>query len=116
MTDVEAAVGAGGAHKGLRKTRSSGLRKAKTMSERPTIKPGDWIRIGSVDCVVSLVRPHNDEWGDCEVVFDPKKPTNADVKWMGEVWQFVEKNDLGGYADKYNRLRHYVEILKRGRP
>jgi hypothetical protein len=50
------------------------------------------------------------------VVFDPKKPTNADVKWMGEVWQFVEENDLGGYADKYNRLRHYVEILKRGRP
>jgi hypothetical protein len=86
------------------------------MSERPPIKPGDWIRIGSVDCVVSLVRPHNDEWGDCEVVFDPKKPTNADVKWMGEAWQFVEKNDFGGYADKYNRLRHYVEILKRGRP
>ena len=32
------------------------------MSERPPIKPGDWIRIGSVDCVVSLVRPHNDEF------------------------------------------------------
>ena len=61
------------------------------MADRPAVKPGDWIRIGSVDCVVSTVRPPNDEWGDCEVAFDPEKPTNADVKWTGDAWQFVEK-------------------------
>ena len=86
------------------------------MAGRPAIKLGDWIRIGSVDCVVSTVRPPNDEWGDCEVVFDPQKPTNADVKWTGDAWQFVEKSDFGGYADKYQRLRPYVAILKTWRP
>ena len=85
------------------------------MTERPHINPGDWIRVGSLDCVVSMVRPPDHSFGDCEVVFDPSKPTNRDVEWTGDAWRFVETGDFGGYADKYERLSAYVQTLKRGR-
>jgi hypothetical protein len=87
------------------------------MTDRPSVSLGDWIRVGSHDCVVSYLTPSNDPLGDCdcEVVFNSSKPTNRDVKWTGDSWQFVERPDYGGYADKYDRLRQYVRILKSGR-
>jgi len=81
------------------------------MSNRPEIKPGDWIFVGSTSCVVANVR----DSGECEVVFNSSKPTNREAFWNGESWAFVESGDYGGYADKYNRLNPYVQILKRGR-
>jgi hypothetical protein len=85
------------------------------MSDRPSIKPGDWITVGKTSCVVANVREHGNPFGDCEVVFNPLKPANGDVSWSGTEWCFVEKGDYGGYADGYSRLSHYVAILKRGR-
>jgi hypothetical protein len=87
----------------------------RIMAPRPNIKPGDWIRIAATDAVISIVRPENDPFGDCEVVFDPSKPTNTDVRWSGDKWEFVKRGDYGGCAEKYDRLRHYVWQLKRGR-
>lgn len=83
------------------------------MSDRPDIKPGDWIEIEGVDCVVCVVREHLDAFGDCEVVFDPAKPTNRDVIWNDEEWRFMETGDYGGYAEKYERLRPFVLQLIR---
>jgi hypothetical protein len=82
------------------------------MAPRPQVNLGDWIRIGSTSAVVSMIRESGDPFGDCEVVFNPSKPTNCDVRWTGEKWEFVESGDYGGYADKYDRLRPYVSILK----
>jgi hypothetical protein len=83
-----------------------------TMTDRPKVSPADWIYIGKLAAVVAVVRPVGDPLGDCEVVFDPKKPTNRDVKWTGERWEFVESGDYGGDADKYQRLAPYVARLK----
>jgi hypothetical protein len=85
------------------------------MASRPDIKPGDWITIGGTNCVVSIVRGAGDPMGDCEVVFNPQKPTNHDAVWTGENWDFAKQGDFGGYADKYPRLQPYVEQLKGGR-
>ena len=85
------------------------------MTSRPSIKPGDWIEVGNSDCVVCDVREPNHVFGDCEVVLTPSKPANRDVQWVDGKWKFVESGDFGGYADKYPRLRQYVQILKRGK-
>jgi len=82
------------------------------MSERPPIRPGDWIIIGRADCVVSRVYPPGDPSGDCEVVHNPAKPSNDDAFWDGEKWQF--KPGASGYAGKYERLNSFVRTLKRG--
>lgn len=82
------------------------------MTRRPDIKPTDWIQVGLIDCVVARVRPLNHAAGDCEVVFNPVKPTNLNVRWSGESWEFVESGDFGGYADKQKDLLPYVQILK----
>lgn len=83
------------------------------MAGQPSIKEGDWIRVGSIDCVVSRVWPST-ILGDCEVVLNPSKPTNLDAKWTGEHWEFVQGGDYGGDADKHDRLRPYLRILKSG--
>ena len=85
------------------------------MSDRPEIKVKEWMRVGNRDCVVVKVRSPGHDFGDCEVVFDPSKPTNADVVWDGDEWRFVESGDYGGYADRSSRLTDYVHILKSGR-
>ena len=84
------------------------------MSERPSIKPGDSIYIGgnNLAAIVAVVRAAGDRHGDCEVVFSPDKPTNRDVRWTGESWEFVPSGDYGGYASKYSRLATYVSLLQ----
>jgi hypothetical protein len=79
------------------------------------VKLGTWISVEGIDCVVSRLRSRNACAGDCEVVFNPSKPINIDVRWTGGAWEFVKAGDFGGYADKYDRLRQYVAILKGGR-
>jgi hypothetical protein len=85
------------------------------VADRPTVKLGDWITVESADCVVSRLRARNNVSGDCEVVFNPPRPINVDVKWTGEAWEFVKTGSFGSYADRYGRLRPYVAILKRPR-
>ena len=58
------------------------------MADRPPIAHGCWIKIASADCVVSKVRAEGDPTGDCEVVFDPKRPTSRDALWNGSAWEF----------------------------
>lgn len=88
------------------------------MPDRPRIKSADWIRIGQTDCVVVQVHEGGDVgalFGHCEVVFNPDKPTNRQVHWDGEKWEFVEAGDYGGYAENSRRLSKFIQILKRGR-
>ena len=85
------------------------------MAERPDIKPGDWIRIGKTDCVVTGVfEEPGDPMRDCEVVFNPQEPTNRDAQWNGDDWEFVG-TEIGGRADHYKRLSEFVSLLKRGK-
>ncbi len=86
------------------------------MAERPSVKSGDWIKIGNLDCVVADVRQPEfvAALGDIEVVFDPRKPTNRDAEWNGEAWVFCKRPDFGGYADRYSRLAWVVGILRAG--
>lgn len=85
------------------------------MAIRHYISPGDWIRIGRIDCVVSRVWPAGNVSGDCEVVFNPGKPMHNNAYWTGDQWDFVKSGELGGYAEKHARLRTFVETLKAGR-
>jgi hypothetical protein len=85
------------------------------MTNCPSVKLGAWISVEGIDCVVSRLRPRSASAGDCEVVFNPSKPINVDVRWTGEAWEFVKVDGFGGYANKYNRLQQYVAILKSGR-
>lgn len=82
------------------------------MSEAPKIKPGDWITVGTISCVVSIVYPPNSDSGVCLAVFDKNKPTTHDVDWDGEKWFFPKRPDFGGYGRSDNP---YVQQLKRGR-
>ena len=84
------------------------------MSERPEIRLGQWIAIGQVRAVVSTIHEQPLGFGDCEVVFNPQKPTNRDVEWRDGVWRFVDSPDFGGYAESSDRLRRFVTILKAG--
>ncbi len=83
------------------------------MIEQPKIKPGDWIYVGQIHCVVANVYEPDNTSGNIEVVFNPDKPTNRDVNWNGNEWEFSPSSDFGGYADQYPRLNYYVRILKR---
>src|SRR5262245_595888 len=66
--------------------RATFLSLQKSMTHRPPVKVGDWIRVRRVDCVVSRLRPTNDPWGNCEAVFNPSEPTKADARWTGATW------------------------------
>ena len=82
----------------------------------PQVQVGDWVSVEGFEGVVSMVRSVGGLSGECEVVCNPDKPANRNVKWSGGVWRFVMGNeDFGGYADKSARLKPFVEQLKRGR-
>jgi hypothetical protein len=51
-----------------------------------------------------------------EVVYldDRDRAINEDVRRSGGGWEFAVSGPCGGYADKYDRLREYVGILRRG--
>lgn len=84
--------------------------------EQPEISPGQWIRIGAktdpgVSAVVCNVREDA-----VEIVYmdQRKQAINEDVRWLDDHWEFANSGAVGGYADKYERLRDYVAILRRG--
>lgn len=82
------------------------------MSEHPEIKSGDWITVGEIDCVVSVVYPKDSPSGVCLAVFNKQKPTTHDVGWDGSKWVFPQRPDYGGYGRDDDP---YVQQLKRGR-
>ena len=82
--------------------------------DKPNVSPGDWVRIGSLDAVVSQV--YTDYNFDIEVVFisgGSSKTTNNDAKWVNDHWEL--DTAPGGYADNYSRLAQFRAILHRGR-
>lgn len=83
------------------------------MTAQPPIALGDWIEVGSTDCVVMNIYKAESSSGVCQVVFNKKKPTTHDVDWDGTKWFFPERPDYGGYGRDGNK---FVEILKRGKP
>ena len=89
------------------------------MSNMPEVKPGDWISFPSgLHAVICNVRSpeHREHSGDAEIVYlDYRdRAINTNVRWTETGWTFLDQVD-GGYADKYQRLREYVQILRRGR-
>ena len=84
------------------------------MEHRPNIAPYDEIIVGNQRCIVAVVREPGHSSGDCEVVFNARKPTNRDARWTDGQWAFVESGDYGGYADKYDRLSGFVAKLRGG--
>lgn len=56
--------------------------------------------------------------GDIEVVYidDRDRAINEGAIWVDGVWKFKNPGASGaGYADRYDRLREYVNILRSGR-
>lgn len=81
------------------------------------VKPGDWIKIGeNLDALVVQIYEKKN-FGDIEVVYlDYRdKAINDDVIWTGEKWEFTHTGASGGYADKYDRLKEFVSILRQGK-
>lgn len=84
------------------------------MSDMPVVKLGDWIRLGTnLDAVVCQIY-ENHALGDIEVVYldSRSRAINVDAVWEDDHWDFKYEGPSGGYADKYNRLRRYVSILR----
>ena len=86
-----------------------------TVIEKPTVKVNDWIVVGKIDCLVSKIYDKSYPFGSCEVVCNPHKPTNHDVRWNGKAWAFKETGDYGGYADRNPELSEFVLRLKKGK-
>lgn len=90
------------------------------MSQIPEIKPGQWISIGenSIKAVVCNVFDSSNAFGErLEVVYldSRNRAINEDVIWSGEIWRFKNSGPDGGYADRSQRLRRYVGILRNKR-
>ena len=85
--------------------------------ERPVVSPGTWIRIGARSNSGRSAVTCNVRDDAVEVVYlnDKSEAINEDVRWSGESWEFASFGAVGGYADRYDRLRDYVAILRRGR-
>ena len=87
-------------------------------SNIPEINVYDWLTVGEIDCVVSQVRINSvpkelaNKIGHCTVVFNEKKPTTHAVYWNGEIWDWCETGDYGGYAQESDPA---VQQLKKGR-
>ncbi len=87
------------------------------MPDIPKISAGDFIYIGeqkSLKAVISSVDTANDPRVDCEAVYISRnnKAINVDLKWNGEFWDYSFEQPDGGYADRNERLRPYVQMLR----
>lgn len=90
------------------------------MSDKPAVKPGDWITFGngplSKSAVVCAVY-QDASLGDIEVVYldDRDRAINEEMVWKNNKWEFKYSGPNGGYADKSDRLGGFVLQLRRGR-
>ena len=85
------------------------------MNDAPKVKPGDWIKVGSVDGVVIEARDIDMVAADVHVVCNPDRPAVYKVNWNGESWEF-EHPMRGSYADHTPGAEPFADILKRGSP
>jgi hypothetical protein len=85
----------------------------RPMSNAPEVGPGDWIKVGSIDGVVTDVR--SPVGAELSVVCNPDRPAVYPVNWDGEAWTFSHPM-RGGYAEHSPDVGPHVEALKRGLP
>ena len=87
------------------------------MSEKPTVKPGDWITFGNNISAVVCTVYEDTSLGDIEMVHIDRRDRaiNDDMVWQDGKWEFKSPNGGGGgYADKYSRLAQFVAQARRG--
>ena len=84
------------------------------MTDAPQVKAGDWITVGSIDCVVSNVRGVEPMAGDLEALCNADQPSAYQVNWEDEAWTFAHPM-RGIVAAHAPRLDPYVAILRKGR-
>lgn len=80
--------------------------------DKPLVRPGEWIKVGGNDCVVTHVYEDDSQPETGMLVFNPKKPTTHEFRWDGDHWVFSDSPDYGGYARESDP---YVRQLKRGK-
>jgi hypothetical protein len=85
------------------------------MSDAPQVKPGDWIKIGSMDAVVCTIRGVDPQAVDLAAVCNPERPAVYQVNWNGQGWEFVHPM-RGVYAEHAAGVEPFVQALKRGWP
>ena len=90
------------------------------MTKRPDVKPRDWITIDAqpvvIDAIVCSVSSTAEDVVEAVYLDYRDRAINEDIRWTGESWEFLHSGAHGGYADKYDRLREHVGLLRRGRP
>jgi len=96
-----------------------------TMPENlKNLQPGEWISVGNaiikkqaVVCRAITAPELKKIEGDFEVVYldDRNRAINTGVIWQEDHWGFKNSGCGGGYADRYDRLRNYVNILRQGK-
>jgi hypothetical protein len=85
------------------------------MRNAPPVQPGDWIRIGSIDCVIAQGRGAEGADDELTVVCNVERPTLYRVSWSGEDWSFC--HPMRGHYAEYDPLAAaYVQILSEGPP
>lgn len=78
------------------------------MADRPVVKKGEWIRVGSVPALVMYV---GDEYISVGYYQNKTKAIKEDAVWSGERWEFKYEGPCGSYL-------HGPEesVVKRGPP
>ena len=67
------------------------------MTDRPQIKPGEWIKVAKQNCRV-IEAENEDSDGQCRVVFESGGSSQGKAIWNGEEW--VPETSGSGYAEK----------------
>lgn len=75
------------------------------------VKLSEIIKIGNTRAAISEI--YDD--GSVEVVYlnSSGKYTNEDAILVNDEWEFKDKGVVGGYADKYPRLKDAIRALGR---
>ena len=84
------------------------------MTDAPKVKPGDWINVGSIECVVIELRSTISAVADMDVICNPAKPAVYGVTWEGDRWTFVHPM-RGDYAEHHPAAAPFVNTLVQGR-
>jgi hypothetical protein len=84
------------------------------MSDAPQVKPGHWIRVGTVDCVVIEVPSIDPAADHIDVICNPDRPAVYGVNWGGGHWSFAHPM-RGDHAEHHPSAAPYVATLAAGR-
>lgn len=85
------------------------------MSHAPHVHPGEWIKVGSVDCVVAELPGVDPSAADLQIICNQERPSVYGVNWNGEAWEFAHPM-RGNYAEHTPGAEPFVDILNKGPP